>query len=251
MPILKMLFQSMLIVAVLASCATTSSTAPRPGTNTAKTPAPATATTEEKAGAKAVVTAPLDAAKPDAKATTTNPVSDAVTIPAKDAVKTASHDTYIIQPGDVLTVSVWREKDLQGEYAVRPDGGLNFPLAGEIVAAGKTIEQLKTDIAAKLAKYVPDPVVTATVKSSQGNKIYIVGKVNKPGDYITNRTVDVMQALSMAGGPNAYASVNKIKILRRVNGEQKTFLFKYSQVEKGKNLEQNIILQGGDIVVVP
>jgi polysaccharide export outer membrane protein len=245
---LKKLFQSMLIVAALASCATTSSTAPKPDANTANTPAPATAT----AGEKAVVTAPVtDAAKSDAKATATDPVLDAVTIPAKDAVKTASHDTYIIQPGDMLTISVWKEKDLQGEMTVRPDGGINLPLAGEIIAAGKTIEQLQKDIAAKLTRYVPDPVVTATVKQSLGNRIYVVGKVNKPGEYAANRTIDVMQALSMAGGPTPYASVNKIKILRRVNGEQKTFLFKYSRVEKGKDLEQNIILQGGDIVVVP
>ena len=247
----KKLFQSILVVATLASCGTTQAATTGPDSNTTTTttaPAPDTATTE----VKDAVTAPLvDAAKADAKDTATDSASGTGTTPVIDAPETASRETYIIQPGDVLTISVWREKDLQGEVAVRPDGGINFPLAGEIVAAGKTIEQLKADIATKLSKYVPDPVVTATVKNSLGNKIYVVGKVNKPGDYMTNRTVDVMQALSMAGGPNPYASVNKIKILRRVNGEQKTFLFKYSQVEKGKNLEQNIILQGGDIVVVP
>ncbi|BAV33897.1 sugar transporter [Sulfuricaulis limicola] len=170
---------------------------------------------------------------------------------AKTAPETAPRDAYIIQPGDILAVSVWKEKDLQGEYAVRPDGGINFPLAGDIVVAGKTIEQIQVTIAAKLTKYVPDPVVTASVKQSQGNKIYVVGKVNKPGEFASNRTIDVMQALSMAGGPNPFASVNKIKIIRRVNGEQKIFYFKYSRVEKGEDLEQNIILQGGDIVVVP
>jgi polysaccharide export outer membrane protein len=219
----KKLFQSMLVVAALASCGTTPSAA-GPDTNSVKTPAPNAATA---------------------------PVSDATTAPVMDAQESAPHDAYIVQPGDVLTISVWREKDLQGEVAVRPDGGINFPLAGDIVVAGKTIEQIQTDIAAKLTKYVPDPVVTASVKQSQGNKIYVVGKVNKPGEFASNRTIDVMQALSMAGGPNPYASVNKIKIIRRVNGEQKIFYFKYSQVEKGKDLEQNIVLQGGDIVVVP
>jgi polysaccharide export outer membrane protein len=221
---LKKLFQSMLIVAALASCGTTP---------------PAVAESDTNA---------TNASAPDP---TTADVKDAVTSPANDTQEVAPHDTYIIQPGDLLTVSVWKEKDLQGEYTVRPDGGLNFPLAGEIVAAGKTIEQLQKDIAAKLTRYIPDPVVNATVKHSLGNRIYVVGKVNKPGEYATNRTIDVMQALSMAGGPTLFASVNKIKILRRVNGEQKTFLFKYSRVEKGKDLEQNIVLQGGDIVVVP
>jgi polysaccharide export outer membrane protein len=231
---LKNLFQPMLIILVMvamASCGT-NPLAAEPDTNTAKTPVPDTATT-------------------DVKDTATAPAPNVGVAPVKDAQETAPRDAYIVQPGDLLTISVWREKDLQGEVAVRPDGGINFPLAGDVVVAGKTIEQIQKDIAAKLTKYVPDPVVTASVKQSQGNKIYVVGKVNKPGEFASNRTIDVMQALSMAGGPNPYASVNKIKILRRVNGEQKTFLFKYSQVEKGKNLEQNIVLQGGDIVVVP
>lgn len=187
-----------------------------------------------------------------AKDKTTNSTSGAVASPVIGAAETVvARDTYVIQPGDILTISVWREEDLQGEYAVRPDGGLNFPLAGEIAASGKTIEQLQKEITGKLAKYVPDPVVTATVKQSLGNRIYVVGKVHKPGDFSVNRNIDVMQALSMAGGPTPYASVNKIKILRRINGEQKTFVFRYADVEKGKKLEQNIVLQGGDIVVVP
>ena len=219
---LKKLFQFILIIAALASCSTNPPSAPVPDT--------------AMAGVKDTATAPLPGA-------TTSPV--------KDAQETELRNIYIVQPGDILAISVWKEKDLQGDVAVRPDGGINFPLAGDIVVAGKTIEQIQKDIAAKLAKYVPDPVVTAAVKQSQGNKIYVVGKVNRPGEFASNRTIDVMQALSMAGGPNPYASVNKIKIIRRVNGEQKIFYFKYSRVEKGEDLEQNISLQGGDVVVVP
>lgn len=230
MPRLKELFRSMLIVAALASCGTIPPAASTPDTASADVKDAPTILTQDTASA---------------------PVPNTSTANVKDAQENVPRDTYIVQPGDILTISVWREKDLQSEVAVRPDGGINLPLAGDIVVAGKTIEQVQKDIAAKLTKYVPDPVVTAAVKSSQGNKIYVVGKVNKPGEFASNRTIDVMQALSMAGGPNPFASVNKIKILRRVNGEQKTFLFKYSRVEKGENLEQNIILQGGDIVVVP
>lgn len=226
----KLLQKSLLVVATLffygiglTACAATNTAAAPADTGLAASPAPETATTS-----------PLP-----------------TTEPGKTPTESISHETYVVQPGDILNILVWKEKDLQGEYAVRPDGGLNFPLVGETAAAGKTIEQLKADLAAKLAKYVPDPVVTVTVKQAQGNKIYVVGKVNKPGEFFVNRNVDVMQALSMAGGLNPFASANKIRILRRVNGEQKTFKFKYSQVEKGNNLEQNIVLQGGDIVVVP
>lgn len=166
------------------------------------------------------------------------------------AAETA-HDSYIVQPGDILTISVWKEKDLQGDVAVRPDGGLNFPLAGDIMVSGKTVEQLQKELAAKLQKYVPDPVVTVSVKQSAGYKIYVVGKVNRPGEFPANRDVDVMQALSMAGGLTPYASENRIKILRRENGVLKSIPFKYSHVKKGEDLEQNIILRGGDVVVVP
>jgi len=237
---LKKLFQLILIIAALTSCNTNPPTAPA-SVDTATAAAPDTATAPVK--------------------DTTTPVQDTITVPVpaphttaapvKDAQETVLHDTYIVQPGDVLTISVWKERDLQGEVAVRPDGGLNFPLVGEIVAAGKTVDQLTTDISTKLAKYVPDPVVTVMVKQILGNKIYVIGKVNRPGEFMANRNMDVMQALTMAGGPNPYAAVNKIKIIRRVNGEQKTFRFKYSQVEKGEDLEQNIILQGGDTVIVP
>jgi polysaccharide export outer membrane protein len=160
-------------------------------------------------------------------------------------------DTYIVQPGDLLTVEVWKEKDLQRELMVRPDGGLNFPLIGDLDVSGKTIAQLRKEIVTKLSKYVPDPVVTIAVKQSLGNKIYVVGKVNKPGDFVVIRNTDVMQALSMAGGLNPYASANKIKILRREHGVLKSIPFQYSRVEKGEDLDQNIVLQGGDVVVVP
>jgi len=160
-------------------------------------------------------------------------------------------DTYVVQPGDLLIVDVWKEKDLQRELMVRPDGGLDFPLIGNIDVSGKTVDQLRQEIVTKLAKYVPDPVVTLSVKQSLGNKIYVIGKVNKPGDFIVIRNTDVMQALSMAGGLNPFASANKIKILRREHGVLKSIPFKYSRVEKGEDMEQNIILQGGDVVVVP
>jgi len=177
-----------------------------------------------------------------------SPASDAATAAPATASPSAS---YIVQPGDMLTISVWKEKDLQADVSVRPDGGLNFPLVGDITASGKTVEELRKDITAKLSKYVPDPVVTVIVKQSLGYRIFVIGKVNKPGDFPAGRDIDVMQALAMAGGLTPYASENKIKILRRVNGELKAIPFKYSHVEKGEDLEQNIVLQGGDVVVVP
>lgn len=163
----------------------------------------------------------------------------------------AEPDPYRIQPGDVLMISVWKEADLQAEVLVRPDGGISFPLAGEQMAAGRTIEELRQSIDEKLRKFVPAPVITIVVRQLGGNRIYVVGKVNRPGEFPFSRPLDVMQALSVAGGTNSFAALNDILILRRENGRQISIPFRYADVERGHALDQNILLRSGDTVVVP
>lgn len=158
---------------------------------------------------------------------------------------------YLVQPGDSLTITVWKEQDLQGEFLVRPDGGLTFPLAGNIEAAGHTVDQIRTVLTTRLAKYVPDPVVTVTVKAVNGSMIFVVGKVNRPGNFALVRPIDVMQALSLAGGATPFADVNGIRVLRREDGRQLVFRFRYDDVRRGRDLAQNILLRSGDTVVVP
>jgi polysaccharide biosynthesis/export protein len=159
---------------------------------------------------------------------------------------------YLVQPGDSLTITVWKEQDLQGEYLVRPDGGLTFPLAGNIEAGGHTVEEIRTVLTSRLSKYIPDPVVTVAVKTVSGSMIFVVGKVNRPGNFLLIRPIDVMQALSLAGGTTPFADVNGIRVLRReAGGEQLVFRFRYDEVRRGRDLAQNILLQSGDTVVVP
>jgi len=158
---------------------------------------------------------------------------------------------YMLQPGDVLQVSVWKEEELTKTVVIRPDGRISFPLAGEITAGAKSVAIVQNEITEKLKKYIPDPVVTVSVGNLAGNIIYVIGKVNRPGAFNSVRNEDVMQALSTAGGTSTYAALNKIKILRRENGVLKALPFKYGEVEKGENMEQNIILKAGDVVVVP
>ena len=162
---------------------------------------------------------------------------------------TPPEEVYQLEPGDVLEVSVWHEEDLTKAVIVRPDGGLSFPLVGNVQARGKSVEQLQSEIAEKLERYIPEPVVTVAVQQLSGNVIYVIGKVNRPGHLPVTRNVDVVQALAMAGGMSTYAAANKIRILRRENGELRSIPFAYG--EKGENLEQNIILKAGDVVVVP
>jgi polysaccharide export outer membrane protein len=161
-------------------------------------------------------------------------------------------DPYRIQPGDILSITVWKEEDLQGDVLVRTDGGVSFPLAGEILAVPMTIEELRKDIARRLEKYIPNPVVTVALKQSGGNRIYVLGKVNRPGEFPFGKPIDVMQAISLAGGTTSYASLDDIKILRRKSGgNQDAINFRYSDVAQGRGLEQNILLISGDTVVVP
>ncbi len=174
-------------------------------------------------------------------------MADSAATPAADAV-----GTYRIQPGDMLTISVWKETDLQMDVLVRPDGALSFPLAGDQVAEGHTVEELRQTLREKLKKFVPDPVVTVTVRALGGNRIYVVGKVNRPGEFPFSRPLDVMQSLSLAGGATSFADLNDIRILRRGDdGKQVMLSFRYDEVSRGRHLEQNVLLQTGDTVVVP
>jgi polysaccharide export outer membrane protein len=158
---------------------------------------------------------------------------------------------YEVQPGDVLQVSVWKEPDLSQQVLVRPDGGFSFPLAGDVNALGRTVEQLRLELTERLAKFIPDLVVTVAVQEINGNKVYVIGQVNEPGEFIVNPRVDVMQALSLAGGTTAFASPNDIFVLRREGGAQRRLPFNFGDVVRGKQLEQNVLLRSGDVVVVP
>src|ERR1700730_13507560 len=169
--------------------------------------------------------------------------------PARAALPDAG---YTVKPGDILAVSVWKEPDLQGPVLVRPDGAFSFPLAGQMDARGKTVQELQQMVTERLKKFISDPVVTVSIQEIKGNKVYVIGQVNKPGDFIVNPRVDVMQALSMAGGTTPFAALGDIMILRRTDtGQQQALPFKYTDVVRGRNLQQNIMLQAGDVVVVP
>lgn len=158
---------------------------------------------------------------------------------------------YLVNAGDVLSVSVWQEPDLQRETVVRPDGFIGFPLAGEIRAAGHTVAEIQQMLASKIETYIPDPVVTVSVQSLDGYKVYVIGQVRNPGEFLLNTHVDVMRALAMAQGTTEFADLNGIRVLRRLNGTQSTLRFNYRDIEKGERLEQNVTLQAGDVIIVP
>lgn len=168
------------------------------------------------------------------------------------AGEAAAADAYKLNPGDVLQISVWKEEGLQQQVLVLPDGDISFPLAGHIKAAGLSPEQLQNVLQKRLKNFFADPVITVTVVQVGGNKIYVIGQVKSPGEFPANRPLDVMQALSLAGGLTTFAADGDIKVLRRdASGKQRAIAFNYSEVSKGNQLDTNVVLQSGDVVVVP
>lgn len=159
---------------------------------------------------------------------------------------------YKLNPGDLLRIDVWNEESLSREMLILPDGQLSFPLAGNLKAGGLTVAELEDALAEALGKYLKDkPTVTVAVAELRGNKIYVLGKVNRPGEFPINRPTDVMQALAMAGGLNTFAAENDINVLRRDEaGKQVAIPFEYGEVKGGDELQTNILLQSGDVVVV-
>ena len=171
---------------------------------------------------------------------------------AEPAATPADQLDYRLQPGDTVSISVWKEKDLETQALVRPDGGLSFPLVGDVAAAGHTLRQVRDELARRLKPYIPDPVVTVAIKEIGGDHVYVLGRVNRPGEYPFSQPIDVMQALSLAGGTTPFASLNHIEILHRdSSGEQHATRFRYADVAHGRDLSQNVLLHSGDTVVVP
>jgi polysaccharide export outer membrane protein len=159
---------------------------------------------------------------------------------------------YRVHPGDKLIVGVYDDpKLLPQEITVAPDGKISYPMVGVLMVGGKTVEQVRTEMEARLKKYISDPIATVIVTDVKGNVVYVIGQVTKPGSITMNPTINVLQALSIAGGGNPYAKLDSIIVIRSNGGTQRVLPFRYGQVASGKDLQQNIDLESGDVVVVP
>jgi polysaccharide export outer membrane protein len=165
----------------------------------------------------------------------------------------AGTTTYKINAGDILEVFVWNEAALSSEVLVQPDGLIRFPMVGQVMVGGRSPADVEVQIITGLKKYLKDePVVTVSLRSINGNKIYVLGNVARPGEYVVNNQIDVMQALALAGGLTSFAAENDVRILRRDEaGKSSSVTFPYARVKQGKDLSANVVLRSGDTVVVP
>ena len=162
--------------------------------------------------------------------------------------------TYVIGPGDQLQISVWKNPELSTAVPVRPDGRISTPLALDVVAAGRTPEELGHDIEGRLKKYVSDPIVTVIVSSFVGpysQQVRIVGEASQPKalPYLAHMTV--LDAMIASGGLTPYASGNRTKLIRKVNGRDISSTLRLSDLLKEGDLSANVELQPGDTIIIP
>ena len=171
--------------------------------------------------------------------------------PAGPLPAAVSEAHYVIGPGDILDISVWKDTALTKVVPVLPDGTISFPLVNEMPAAGKTVGELRQDMEKKIASYIADPVISVSIQQVNSMQIFILGRVNHPGRFVLNRDINVLQALAIAGGVNAFAEKDNIRIFRENGDGQQILAFDYDDVTRGRNMEQNIPLERGDIIFVP
>ena len=171
---------------------------------------------------------------------------------APAAVQTAAEDpAYKIGPQDALKIDVWREDQLTRTVPVRPDGKITLPLLNDVQAVGLTPMELADVIRDGLKKYINNPQVTVSVTEINSRRVYVTGEVTKAGAYALLPHMTVLQALSSGGGFTPFARMKNIYVLRTENGKQVKLPFNYKEAISGRNPEQNIELQPGDVIVVP
>ncbi len=164
---------------------------------------------------------------------------------------TANDTEYKIGAQDLLRIDVWKEDQLTRTVPVRPDGKVTLPLLNDVQAAGLTPMQLAGVISEGLKKYVNNPQVTVTITEINSRRIYVTGEVARAGAFPLLPNMTVLQALSSSGGFSQFARLKNIYVLRVEDGKQVKHPFNYKEVVKGKNPEQNILLEPSDVIVVP
>ena len=154
---------------------------------------------------------------------------------------------FVLGAEDQISVLIYGSPEFSGAHMIRPDGKITMPFLGDVLAAGFTPLELSTAIKERLKKYIVDPDVSVSVSAVNSKRFYIQGEVNKTGEYKLLVPTKVLEALVNAGGFKDFANQKKIVIMR-VTGERLNF--NYKEVIKGKNMDQNIYLKPGDIIIV-
>jgi len=171
---------------------------------------------------------------------------------ALEPPKSAAPPVYTVQPNDVLEIFVWKDPTMTRKVTVRPDGRISYPLLQDMQAAGLNPEQLKQRIEEGLKQYyIETPNVTVMVDAILSYKVFVTGKVSKPGAILSEKPITVLQAIAQAGSFLEFAELDKIVIIRGAGEDGNLFKFNWPEVIQAKNFSQNMLLKNGDVVVVP
>ena len=171
--------------------------------------------------------------------------------PAAGTLARVEDPAYRIGPEDALELSVWKDDTLKSTAIVRPDGAISFPLVGELKVAGRTAAEVREELVRRLSRFVPEAEVTVSVARVLSYRIYVIGRINKPGEFVVGRPIDVLQALTLAGGTTPFAAEDEIRIIRREGGQQTSIPFDFARLRRKGDLSQNITLRSGDVLLVP
>jgi len=187
---------------------------------------------------------------PGVTVTSTQGRTPAPVAPAPATAPTTAGDDFVIGPEDVLQITVWREPDLGTKAVVRPDGKIGVTLLGDIQASGQTTTQLKDEIAAKLARFIEQPEVSVVVVEVHSQMVHLIGAVGRPGAYALGGPLTVVELLARAGGLAEYTKGENVAIVRTVGKDTQRIPFNYKAYIEGRDLQRNIALKNGDVVVV-
>ena len=159
---------------------------------------------------------------------------------------------FVLESGDVIRVSVWKEPNhSRDQVLVRPDGIISLPLLGDIKAAGRTVQQLTADVQARLKKFVPDPRVDLSLVTARSYQVFVMGQVQRSGGFTAQAPMTVLEALARAGGLSPFAKGSEIFVIWKGATGELRIPFNYDEILKGVRPMQNITLCRGDIVMVP
>ena len=160
-------------------------------------------------------------------------------------------EEYLIGPGDVLHISVWKDATLDRIVTVRPDGMISYPLLSDVRASGTTPTQLQKTLTDKLKQYMADPEVSVVVQEVHSFAVSVLGEVKTPGRYEQKGQATVLDVLAQAGGLTPFASASRIVILRDEDGVKKRLLFDYDGAVSKQGSQQLFYVHPGDIIMVP
>jgi polysaccharide export outer membrane protein len=161
---------------------------------------------------------------------------------------------YLIGPGDSVSIFVWRNPDISGSFVVRPDGMVTTSLVEDIVVSGKTPTMLARHIEEELSKYINNPRVTVSVGGFRGplyEQVRVIGEAINPKAVNYTETMTLLDLMIAVGGLTEFASGNDAKLVRMVSGVQKTFEIRIDDLVKNGEIEQNIDILPGDIIIIP